>query len=73
MGIIKCKFDAEFDSVAKWAKNHPEKSYRQTTVALNNKSQKLHFSVTFSLKTFFAWDVLQPYYIFKFSKRLKKR
>jgi hypothetical protein len=43
-----------FESVEKSAKKSPQKSYRPKTFACSNKSQKLHFAVTFYLITFFA-------------------
>jgi hypothetical protein len=54
MGIKKSKIDAEFASVEKNPKKNHTKSYRPKTFAHSNKSQKLHFSVPFSLITFFA-------------------
>jgi hypothetical protein len=51
MGIMK--FDAESESVEKSEQKSPQHSYRQKTILHTVISQKLNFSVTFSLITFF--------------------
>jgi hypothetical protein len=51
MGIMK--FDAESESVEKSEQKSPQNSYRPKTILHTVISQKLNFSVTFSLITFF--------------------
>ncbi len=66
MCIIKAKnWMLSLSPLKKFLKNLPKRSYRPNTFVYSNKSQKLHFSGTFSLITFFAWVFLQLMQLFQ--------